>query len=123
MSSSGKAQVCAPEDLGVLVRRLSGYVADLHAVALDDQTAKLHIPLARADAGFAGKLLVARVADLIVERDGQVRWFGLDGLAYDPVTRRLTLVAIKGLRLVAGVEALDLAVRLRALPAPAATTR
>ena len=112
MTNSATARAGAPHDVADLARRLSGYVVDLHAVALDDQTGRLHIPLVPAAGGPAGKLLVGRVADLTVERGRKVRWFGLDGLAYDPALRRLTVVSVNGLRLAVGVEALELTLRL-----------
>jgi hypothetical protein len=117
------ARIRTADELGQLVGRLAGRFADLRAVALDDQTAKLHIPLVErvpdrlprprrsTRTRPAGKLVVRRVTDLTVETDGRVRWFALDSLAWDPHRNRLTLVAVDGLSLTVDVEELDVSRR------------
>lgn len=122
------ARARTPAGLARLVRRLAGRVGDLRGVVLDDQTAKLHIPLAERVTDRhgrprgsprtrpAGRLLIGGVTDFSYETAGRHRWFGFDGLVWEPEPGRLTLVATDGLHLVAGVDGLDVTLRTAALP-------
>jgi hypothetical protein len=128
------ARIRTSEELGELARRLTGRFADLRAVALDDQNAKLHIPLVERVPDRhprprrtvrmrpAGKLVVRRVTDLIIETDGRMRWLALDGLAWDPHRSRLTVVEVDGLRLIVDVEELDVSRRPATVTAAGVST-
>lgn len=117
-----------PSALAELAELLRGRVCDLGQVALDDQGGKVHIPVLErldgAGAGsistdrppgerVAGELVVRRVVEFSVEGAGAGRWFELDALVWDGVTRRLSVTSTGPLRLHMGVEGIDVALRWR----------
>jgi hypothetical protein len=106
--------------LAAIVRRARGWTCDVRAVALDDQTGKLHVPLLakvdrRASNGriAAGELIVRRVEEFLVEGAARCRWFELDGLAYEPATRRVSIRADGRSQFALTVEDLDVTLRIR----------
>ena len=103
-----------------VVRRTRGWSCDVRGVALDDQSGKLHIPFVekvdrRSPSGrmAAGELIVRRVEEFAVEGAARTRWFELDGLVYEPATRRLTIGSDGRSQFALTVEALDLTLRIR----------
>jgi hypothetical protein len=105
--------------LAAIVRRARGWTCDVRAVALDDQTGKLHVPLlaklhrSSSDRVAAGELVVNRVEEFVVEGAARRRWFELDGLAYEPVTRRVSIRSDGRSQLALTVEELDVTLRIR----------
>ena len=92
----------------------------MRGVALDDQSGKLHVPLlARVDRRSstapvaAGDLIVSRVEEFVVEGAGRRRWFELDGLAYEPATRRVSIASGGRSQFALTVEDLDVTLRIR----------
>jgi len=93
----------------------------VRAVALDDQSGKLHVPLLakvdrrspKAGAVAAGELIVRRVEEFQVEGDARRRWFELDGLAYEPATRRVSIGSNGRSQFALTVEELDVTLRIR----------
>ena len=104
-----------------ILRRARGWVCDIRGVALDDQSAKLHVPLlAKPDRRSpsrrvpAGELIVRRVEEFLFEgASSRSRWCELDALAYDPATGRLTIAADGRNVFDLTVEALDVTLRIR----------
>jgi hypothetical protein len=87
-------------------------------VALDDQSGKLHVPLfsdRRSSTGrvAAGELIVRRVEEFVVEGATRRRWFELDGLLYEPVTRRVSIGSGGRSQFALTVEDLDITLRIR----------
>jgi hypothetical protein len=106
--------------LSAIVRRARGWTCDVRAVALDDQSGKLHIPLLakvdRRSSGVriaAGELIVKRVEEFLVEGAARRRWFELDGLAYEPTTRRISIRSDGRSQFAVTVEELDVTLRIR----------
>jgi len=106
--------------LRAIVRRARGWTCDIREVALDDQAGKLHVPLlARVDRRSpsvrvaAGELIVRRVEDFLLEGAARTRWFELDGLAYEPATRRVSIGSGGRSQFAVTVEALDVTLRIR----------
>ena len=105
--------------LAAIVRRARGWTADVRAVALDDQSGKLHIPLlaklhrSSTDQIAAGELVVNRVEEFVVEGAVRRRWFELDGLAYEPATRRVSIRSDGRSQFALTVEELDVTLRIR----------
>ena len=92
----------------------------MRAVALDDQSGKLHIPLlAKVDrrsssvSVAAGELIVRKVEEFLVEGASRRRWFDLDGLAYEPATRRVSIGSDGRSQFALTVEELDITLRIR----------
>jgi hypothetical protein len=103
-----------------LVRRARGWSCDVRGVALDDQSGKLHLPFVekvdrRSPSGrvAAGELIVRRVEEFLVEGAARIRWFELDGLLYDPATRRLSIGSDGRSHFSLTVETLDVTLRIR----------
>jgi hypothetical protein len=103
-----------------IVRRARGWSCDVRGVALDDQAGKLHLPFVekadrRSPSGrvAAGELIVHRVEEFVVEGAARTRWFELDGLVYEPATRRLSIGSGGRSQLAVTVEALDVTLRIR----------
>jgi hypothetical protein len=106
--------------LRAIVRRARGWSCDVRGVALDDQAGKLHLPfLVKVDGRSpsirvpAGELIVRRVEEFLVEGAARTRWFELDGLLYDPATRRVSIGSDSRSQFALTVEALDLILRIR----------
>jgi len=106
--------------LSAIVRRARGLTCDVRAVALDDQTGKLHVPLlVKVDRRSspvrvaAGELIVSRVEEFLVEGATRRRWFELDGLAYEPATRRVSIGSDGRSQFALTVEKLDITLRIR----------
>lgn len=112
--------------LRTILRRARGWSCDVRAVALDDQTGKLHVPLVdRADRRSpssrtaAGELIVRRVEEFLFEgAASRSRWFELDGLAYEAATGRLTIAADGRSQFSLAVEAIDVTLRIRSQNRP-----
>lgn len=109
-----------PHGLKAIVRRARGWTCDVRAVALDDQSGKLHVPLLERVDGrgpscrvAAGELIVRRVEEFAVEGATRRRWFDLDGLAYEPATRRVSIAAEGRSQFGLTVETLDVTLRIR----------
>ena len=110
-----------PSGLRSILRRARGWSCDVRAVALDDQSGKLHVPLVeRADRRSpssrtpAGELIVHRVEEFLFEgAAARNRWFDLEGLAYEPATGRLTIASDGRSQFALTVEALDVTLRIR----------
>jgi hypothetical protein len=106
--------------LGAIVRRARGWMCDVRAVALDDQSGKLHVPLLekgdrRSPSArvAAGELIVRRVEEFAIEGPTRTRWFELGRLAYDRATRRVTIGPDGRSQFGLTVEALDITLRIR----------
>ncbi|MCA1846973.1 MAG: hypothetical protein LC792_28015 [Actinobacteria bacterium] len=106
--------------LSAIVRRARGWTCDVRAVALDDQSGKLHVPLlAKVDRRSStvriavGELIVSRVEEFLIEGASRRRWFELDGLAYEPATRRVSIGAEGRSQFALTVEELDITLRIR----------
>ena len=106
--------------LAAIVHRARGWTCDVRSVALDDQSGKLHVPLLtkverRSASGriAAGELIVGRVEEFIVEGATERRWFELDGLAYEPTTRRVSIRSEGRSQFALTVEELDVTLRIR----------
>ena len=106
--------------LTAIVRRARGWTCDVRGVALDDQSGKLHVPLlakvARRSSIIriaAGELIVSRVQEFQVEGATRRRWFDLDGLAYEPATRRVSIGSDGRSQFALTVEKLDITLRIR----------
>ena len=110
-----------PSGLRNILRRARGWSCDVRAVALDDQSGKLHVPLVeRADRRSpstriaAAELIVRRVEEFLFEgASSRSRFFDLDGLAYEPATGRLTIASDGRSQFALTVEALDVSLRIR----------
>ena len=106
--------------LQAIVRRARGWTCDVRGVALDDQAGMLHVPLlekvdrrAPSVRVAAGELIVRRVEEFLVEGAARTRWFELDGLAYEPATRRVSIGAGGRSQFALTVESLDVTLRIR----------
>jgi hypothetical protein len=104
-----------------ILRRARGWTCDVRGVALDDQSAKLHVPLLeKVDRRSpsrrvpAGELIVHRVEEFLFEgAAARSRWFELDGLGYEPATGRLTIASDGRSQFTLTVETLDVTLRIR----------
>src|SRR5882724_3955490 len=110
----------AAGELRDIVRRTRGWTCDVRGVALDDQSGMLHLPFVekvdrRSPSGrlAAGELIVRRVEEFLVEAAARTRWFELDGLLYDPATRRLSIGSDGRSQFALTVETLDVTLRIR----------
>jgi hypothetical protein len=110
----------SPRGLTAIVRRARGWTCDVRAVALDDQSGKLHVPLLeKVDRRSstvripAGELIVRRVEEFLIEGATRRRWFELDGLAYEPATRRVSIGSDGRSQFALTVEELDVTLRIR----------
>jgi hypothetical protein len=108
------------DGLRAIVRRARGWTCDVRGVALDDQHGKLHLPLLeKVDRRSpsvrvtAGELIVGRVEEFLIEGATRTRWFELDGLAYEPATRRLSIGSDGRSQFALTVEELDVTLRIR----------
>lgn len=106
--------------LRAIVRRARGWTCDVRGVALDDQSGKLHVPfLEKAERRSpaarvaVGELIVRRVEEFLVEGAARTRWFELDGLLYEPATRRISIGSDGRSQFALTVEALDITLRIR----------
>ena len=106
--------------LRAIVRRARGWSCEVRSVVLDDQSGKLHVPLLekvdrRSPSGrvAAGELIVRRVEEFLVEGAARTRWFELDGLVYEPTTRRLSIGSDGRSQFALTVEGLDVILRIR----------
>jgi hypothetical protein len=61
----------------------------------------------------AGELIVCRVEEFLVEGAVRTRWFELDGLIYEPRTRRLSIGSGGRSQFALTVECLDVTLRVR----------
>ena len=107
-------------ELRDVVRRARGWSCDVRSVALDDQSGKLHIPFVEkvdrrspSSRMAAGELIVHRVEEFVLEGAARTRWFELDGLVYEPATRRLSIGSEGRSQFALTVEALDVTLRIR----------
>jgi hypothetical protein len=103
-----------------IVRRARGWTCDVRSVALDDQTGKLHVPFVeRVDRRspsarvIAGELIVRRVEEFVIEGAARTRWFEFDGLAYEPITRWISILSDGRSQFAVTVEDLDITLRIR----------
>jgi hypothetical protein len=104
-----------------ILRRARGWSCDVRGVALDDQSAKLHVPLMeKSDRRSpsrrvpAGELIIRRVEEFLFEgAPARNRWFELDGLSYDPATGRLTIASDGRSQFALTVDTLDVTLRIR----------
>jgi hypothetical protein len=92
-------------------------------VALDDQSGKLHVPLLEkgdrrpASTRLAvGELIVRRVEEFVVEGPARTRWFDLEGLVYEPASRRISIGPDGRSQFTVTVEALDVSLLIRPQP-------
>lgn len=106
--------------LAAIVRRARGWTCDVRFVALDDQSGRLHVPLlakverrSSTDRDAAGELVVNRVEEFVVEGSARRRWFELDGLAYEPASRRVSIRSDGRTQFALTVEELDVILRIR----------
>ena len=117
---AGAVSATTAAGLRAIVRRARGWTCDVRGVALDDQAGMLHVPLlekvdrrAPSVRVAAGELIVRRVEEFLVEGAARTRWFELDGLAYEPATRRVSIGAGGRSQFALTVEALDVTLRIR----------
>jgi hypothetical protein len=120
LRSIGSVDATTPDGLRAIVRRARGWACDVRGVALDDQAGKLHLPfLEKVDRRSpssrvaAGELIVCRVEEFLVEGAARTRWFELDGLLYEPATRRMSIGSDGRSQFALIVEALDITLRIR----------
>jgi hypothetical protein len=120
LRSIGTVDATTVSGLRAIVRRARGWACDVRGVALDDQAGKLHLPfLERVDRRSpsgriaAGELIVRRVEEFLVEGAARTRWFELDGLLYEPSTRRISIGSDGRSQFALTVEALDVTLRIR----------
>lgn len=111
-------RVQGANDLDVLVGLIRGRACDLHLVALDDQSGRLHIPILRSRGSkrspgrsVEGELTVRSVVEFSLAGSTSVRWFNLDGLSYQQRTHQLAISSDRALQFLLTVERLDVAVR------------
>jgi hypothetical protein len=117
---AGAVDATTASGLRAIVRRARGWSCDVRGVALDDQAGKLHLPftdrVGRRPASTrvsAGELIVRQVEEFLVEGAARIRWFELDGLLYEPGTRRLSIGSDGRSQFALTVESLDLTLRIR----------
>lgn len=122
---AGAVNARTPGDLRAIVRRARGWTCDVRAVALDDQSGKLHVPLLEkvdrrsSTAPVAvGELIVRRVEEFLIEGPTRTRFFEFGGLAYEPATRRVSIGPDGRSQFALTVEALDVTLRIRPQPDP-----
>lgn len=113
-----------PVGLRAIMRRAQGWTCDVRAVALDDQSGKLHVPLLDVDRQsssgrvVAGELIVRRVEEFQIEGPARLRWFELGGLAYEADTRRVSIGSDGRSQFALTVESLDITLQIRPQPHP-----
>ena len=120
MRRAGAVDATTVDGLRAIVRRARGWACDVQNVALDDQSGKLHLPfLEKADRrspsgrNAVAELIVHRVEEFVIEGAARTRWFELDGLVYEPATRRLSIGSDGRSQFALTVEELDVTLRLR----------
>src|SRR5437867_13456919 len=98
VSRVNAVKATTPNGLRAIGRRARGWTCDVRDVALDDQSGKLHVPLLEkvdrrspSVRGAAAELIVHRVEEFLIEGAARTRWFELDGVAYEPATRRVSI--------------------------------
>ena len=118
--SSNAVNARSARGLAAIVRRARGWTCDVRFVALDDQSGKLHLPLlakverrSSTDRVAAGELVVNRVEEFVIEGAARRRWFEIDGLAYEPATRRISIRSDGRSQFALTVEDLDVTLRIR----------
>ena len=106
--------------LRAIARRARGWTCDVRAVALDDQSGNLHVPLLeRVDRRSpsvrvtAGELIVRRVEEFAIAGPPRTRWFELGRLSFDGDTRRMSIGPEGRSQFDLTVEALDVSLRIR----------
>jgi hypothetical protein len=111
------------DGLRAIVRRARGWACDVRGVALDEQSGKLHLPFVEkgdrrslSGRNAAGELIVHRVEEFVIEGAARTRWFELDGLVYEPATRRLSIGSDGRSQFALTVEALEVTLRIRPQP-------
>ncbi len=125
--ATGAVHARTVRGLSAIVRRARGWTCDVRAVALDDQSGMLHVPLLekvdrRAPSArvAAGELVVRRVEEFSIDGPARTRWFELGRLAYDRATRRVTIGPDGRSQFAVNVEALDVTLRIRPQTRPPA---
>lgn len=105
-------------DLPIVVDLIRDRPCDLHLVALDDQTGRLHVPVLRSPRTkgptgrvIEGELMVAGVVEFSLTGATGVRWFRLGGLSYQHGSRQLAISSNRSLRFLLTVDHLDVTVR------------
>jgi hypothetical protein len=118
--TAGAVDATTVTGLRAIVRRARGWTCDVRAVALDDQSGKLHVPLLeKVDRRSpsvrvaAGELIVRRVDEFAIEGPARTRYFELGRLAYDRATRRVSIGPEGRSQFGLTVEALDVTLRIR----------
>jgi hypothetical protein len=124
--ASGALHATTVRGLPAIVRRARGWTCDVRAVALDDQSGTLHVPLlekvdrrAPSTRLAAGELIVRRVEEFAIDGPARTRWFELGRLAYDRAIRRVTIGPDGRSQFTLTVEALDVTLRIRPQTRPA----
>jgi hypothetical protein len=124
--AAGAVHATTTRGLSAIVRRARGWTCDVRAVALDDQSGMLHVPLLekvdrRSPSArvAAGELIVRRVEEFVIDGPARTRWFELGRLAYDRPSRRVTIGPDGRSQFAVTVEALDVTLRIRPQTRPA----
>ena len=106
--------------LRAIARRARGWTCDVRAVALDDPTGKLHVPLLeKVDRRSpsvrvtAGELIVRRVEEFAIAGPPRTRWFELGRLSYERDGRRMSIGPEGRSQFDLTVETLDVTLRIR----------
>lgn len=122
---AGAVDATTTTGLRAVVHRARGWSCDVRGVALDDQSGKLHLPFldrvhrrALSSRMSAGELIVRRVEEFLIDGATRTRWFELEGLLYDPATRRLSIGSDGRSHFVLTVECLDVTLRIRSQTRP-----
>lgn len=125
--ASGRVDATTVRGLSAIVRRARGWTCDVRAVALDDQSGTLHVPLLvkverRAPSArvAAGELIVRRVEEFAIEGPARTRWFEFGRLAYERAIRRVTIGPDGRSQFALTVEAIDVTLRIRPQTRPPA---
>ena len=119
--NAGALKATTVAGLRAIERRARGWTCDVRGAALDDQSGKLHVPLVdrtgrRAPAARieAGELIVHRVEEFALEgASARARSFELDGIGYEPDTRRLSISSAGRNQFALTVEDLEVTLRIR----------
>jgi hypothetical protein len=117
---AGAVDATTATGLRTIVHRARGWSCDVRGVALDDQSGTLHLPFldrvnrrAPSSRVSGGELIVRRVEEFLIEGATRNRWFELDGLLYEPATRRLSIGSDGRSQFALTVESLDVTLRIR----------
>jgi hypothetical protein len=126
-SAAGAVHATTARGLSAIVRRARGWTCDVRAVALDDQSGMLHVPLldkadrrAPSPRTAVGELIVRRVEEFVIDGPARTRWFEFGRLAYDRATRRVAIGPDGRSQFAVAVEALDVTLRIRPQTRPPA---